>query len=122
MGIDRVIDFTIGAAPADYHLLVELYSTVNSFLFFHSAAFNFIISVQGNILLTDSSYSIITCIRNYKIEVQSVEYNIAPGQKYPTQLTRHLTPLTLVGTGLLLIELDFRINLLLFVGRSTKTN
>eukprot|EP01089_Gocevia_fonbrunei_P001183 TRINITY_DN11108_c0_g1_i1.p1 TRINITY_DN11108_c0_g1~~TRINITY_DN11108_c0_g1_i1.p1 ORF type:complete len:480 (+),score=91.74 TRINITY_DN11108_c0_g1_i1:36-1475(+) len=73
LGIDRVIDLTLGSGPAEHHLIIELYSS-------------------GNIILTDKDYIIHTVLRTHKYDEQNI---IAPQHKYPLGMTRHLIPLTL---------------------------
>ncbi|KAL6040267.1 Nuclear export mediator factor NEMF, partial [Balamuthia mandrillaris] len=84
LGVDRVIDFTVGSGPAEHHLILELYS-------------------QGNIILTDKDYVILALLRPYKFEAGAAgggdgggagetSYNIAPGHKYPVHLAHVLAP------------------------------
>eukprot|EP01087_Luapelamoeba_hula_P012793 TRINITY_DN3609_c0_g1_i2.p1 TRINITY_DN3609_c0_g1~~TRINITY_DN3609_c0_g1_i2.p1 ORF type:complete len:1124 (+),score=235.87 TRINITY_DN3609_c0_g1_i2:56-3427(+) len=76
LGIDRVIDFTIGVEPNHYHLLIELYSS-------------------GNIILTNGTYEILTQIRTYTVNIASNDYTIAPGQQYPIHTAHQLVPTSL---------------------------
>jgi len=46
VGVERVIVFTFGTESFTNHLILELYS-------------------QGNIILTDSNYRILQCIRSH---------------------------------------------------------
>jgi predicted ribosome quality control (RQC) complex YloA/Tae2 family protein len=56
LGIDRVVDFVFGTGKSEYHLLVELYA-------------------NGNILLTDPEYKILTLMRTYKVDDNFVATN-----------------------------------------------
>ena len=47
LGVDRIMNFTIGSGPARHHLVLELYS-------------------QGNLILTDGSYKILTLLRSHR--------------------------------------------------------
>jgi len=49
LGIDRVVDLTFGVGETAHHILVELYAS-------------------GNIILTDSSYTILSLLRSHKFE------------------------------------------------------
>ena len=56
LGVDRVVDFVFGTGKSEFHLLVELYA-------------------NGNILLTDSEYKILTLMRTYKMDDNFVATN-----------------------------------------------
>ena len=52
LGIDRVIDLTFGRGEFAHHILVELYA-------------------QGNVILTDSQYTILSLLRSHKFDETS---------------------------------------------------
>lgn len=49
LGVDRVIDLTFGKGESAHHILVELYA-------------------QGNVILTDHEYTILSLLRSHKFE------------------------------------------------------
>lgn len=61
MGVDRVIDLTFGKGENAYHILVELYA-------------------QGNVILTDCEYTILSLLRSHKFDETS---KIQIREKYP---------------------------------------
>mmetsp|Transcript_66499 Transcript_66499/g.92088 ORF Transcript_66499/g.92088 Transcript_66499/m.92088 type:complete len:105 (+) Transcript_66499:263-577(+) len=69
LGIDRVIDLTFGKGEATYHILVELYA-------------------QGNVILTDSDYTILSLLRSHKFEENA---RCAVKEKYPFSHAANLT-------------------------------
>ena len=52
LGIDRVIDFTFGKGEHCNHILVELYA-------------------KGNVILTDSDYTILSLLRTHQFDDES---------------------------------------------------
>ena len=80
LGVDRVVDFVFGVGEGEQHLLVELYA-------------------NGNILLTDSSYKILTLLRTYKLEN---DVFVATNRIYPTDLSKAISLPSLPQIHLLL--------------------
>ena len=68
VGVDRIVDFTIGSGPARHHLILELYS-------------------QGNIILTDADYKVLTLLRSHRDDEK--EFAIMANHPYP--IDRHFT-------------------------------
>ena len=69
LGIDRVVDLTFGRGETAHHILVELYAS-------------------GNIILTDSTYTILSLLRSHKFEEDA---RIAVKQVYPFTHAANLT-------------------------------
>ena len=69
LGIDRVVDLTFGKGENAYHILVELYAS-------------------GNVILTDSTYTILSLLRSHKFEEDA---RIAVKQAYPFTHAANLT-------------------------------
>ena len=59
LGIDRVVDFQFGT-DNKFHIIMELYDS-------------------GNLILTDNDYNILTLVRRYATDEQSIKV----GNKYP---------------------------------------
>eukprot|EP00301_Raphidiophrys_heterophryoidea_P000131 c10068_g1_i1.p1 GENE.c10068_g1_i1~~c10068_g1_i1.p1 ORF type:complete len:898 (-),score=263.93 c10068_g1_i1:669-3362(-) len=71
LGMDRIVDMTFGSGEQTHHLILELYA-------------------QGNVILTDGNYSILTLLRTHKHE-ETVKFCV--GEKYPMSLIRdHVVP------------------------------
>ncbi|CAL4114173.1 unnamed protein product [Meganyctiphanes norvegica] len=70
MGVDRIVDLKFGQAEAEHHLIVELYD-------------------RGNIVLTNSSYTILNILRTRK---DGEETRFAVGEQYPVDKVRQAKP------------------------------
>ena len=68
--MDRVIDFQFGRDEFAAHIIVELYA-------------------QGNVVLTDNEYTILSLLRAYKIGEEKVR--CAVKEKYPFSQAAYLT-------------------------------
>ena len=73
VGIDRIVDFTIGSGPARHHLILELYS-------------------QGNVILTDGDYKVLTLLRSHRDDAN--EFAIMANHPYPIDRSRTRTQVT----------------------------
>ena len=83
--MDRVVDFTFGMGDGRCHLIVELYAAVLlSVASFSSYAYTF---WQGNIVLTDKDYKIVSLLRSYKL---ADETNVTVGVTYPQDIKQPL--------------------------------
>ncbi|GMH40784.1 hypothetical protein BSKO_08688 [Bryopsis sp. KO-2023] len=67
LGIDRIIDFSFGHGENTTHLILELYA-------------------QGNIVLTDSSYEVLTLLRSHRDDDKG--YALMPRHPYPVHAIR----------------------------------
>eukprot|EP00899_Mesostigma_viride_P015122 jgi/Mesvir1/23610/Mv18292-RA.1 len=67
LGIDRVVDFQFGVGESCCHLLLELYA-------------------QGNLLLTDASYQVLTLLRSHRDDDKGVA--MLPRHLYPIHTIR----------------------------------
>ncbi|KAK9797102.1 hypothetical protein WJX73_010610 [Symbiochloris irregularis] len=67
LGVDRLVDFCFGSGPNCHHLLLELYA-------------------QGNIILTDSKYEILTLLRSHRDDDKGVA--IMSRHPYPIRTIR----------------------------------
>ena len=67
VGVDRIVDFTIGSGPARHHLILELYS-------------------QGNLILTDGDYKVLTLLRSHRDDRQ--DFAIMANHPYPMDHSR----------------------------------
>lgn len=70
LGVDRVLDLKFGSQEAEHHILVELYD-------------------RGNIVLTDSSYTILNILRPRK---EGEEVRLVVHEKYPIDRARQARP------------------------------
>lgn len=70
VGLDRVLDFTFGSGKAAYHLIVELYD-------------------RGNVVLTDHSYTILTLLRKYALDLDDTEQGQGEGNELEDQKTKN---------------------------------
>ena len=61
VGIDRVVDITLGQGEAAYHILIEFYAS-------------------GNLILTDSKYTILSLLRTHRYDEET---RCAVGEIYP---------------------------------------
>lgn len=61
VGIDRVVDITLGQDDNAFHILIEFYAS-------------------GNLILTDSKYNIISLLRTHRYDEDT---RCAVGEKYP---------------------------------------
>lgn len=61
VGIDRVVDITLGQGEAAYHILIEFYAS-------------------GNLILTDSKYTILSLLRTHRYDEET---RCAVGEVYP---------------------------------------
>lgn len=61
VGIDRVVDITLGQGEGAYHILIEFYAS-------------------GNLILTDSKYAIISLLRTHRYDEET---RCAVGEVYP---------------------------------------
>ena len=68
VGLERVVVLTFGSDTFTNHLILELYS-------------------QGNIILTDSDYKIIQCIRSHQFTEQ---VKTAVGELYPFEYAANI--------------------------------
>ncbi|MDP2434815.1 MAG: nuclear export mediator factor family protein [archaeon] len=73
LGIDRVVDIQFGSGGSEHHLLLEFYA-------------------QGNIILTDADYKIVTLLRTHTYE--NTGEVIAPGHVYNVNSARSFELLT----------------------------
>lgn len=81
LGMDRVIDFQFGTDEHAAHIIVELYA-------------------QGNVILTDNEYTILSLLRSYTLDNQQPEAAVegedgpvrcAVKEKYPFSQAAYLT-------------------------------
>ena len=89
-----MVDLQFGSNEAAYHLIVELYDRV-SYLknkLYFSLLLNKLIFLQGNILLTDFEYNIISVLRPRTDENTDVKFTVK--EKYPLHLARHHEEIT----------------------------
>lgn len=70
LGVDRVLDLKFGSQEAEHHIIVELYD-------------------RGNIVLTDSTYTILNILRPRK---EGEEVRLAVHEKYPLDRARQARP------------------------------
>ena len=68
VGVERVVVFTFGSEEFANHLILELYS-------------------QGNIILTDSNYRILQCIRSHEF---NDKVKTAVGEIYPFEYAANI--------------------------------
>ena len=61
VGIDRVVDITLGQGEKAYHILIEFYAS-------------------GNLILTDDKYNIISLLRTHRYDEDT---RCAVGEPYP---------------------------------------
>lgn len=73
LGVDRIVDLAFGSGQAEHHLLLELFA-------------------QGNVILTDHEYRVLTLLRVYKDEEHGTA--VSPGLLYPVQNIRLYQTLT----------------------------
>ncbi|MCO5552035.1 hypothetical protein L7F22_005544 [Adiantum nelumboides] len=66
-GMDRVVDFQFGLGEGAYHIILELYA-------------------QGNLLLTDSSYNVLTLLRTHRDLEKGL--TMMPHHQYPVDSCR----------------------------------
>jgi predicted ribosome quality control (RQC) complex YloA/Tae2 family protein len=74
LGVDRIVDLTFGSGQAEHHVLLELFA-------------------QGNVILTDSAYRVLTLLRVYKDNENATA--VSPGLLYPVQNIRLYHTLTM---------------------------
>eukprot|EP00958_Prasinococcus_capsulatus_P008112 scaffold766_cov560-Prasinococcus_capsulatus_cf.AAC.3 len=74
LGLDRIIDFAFGQGEACYHVILELYA-------------------QGNLVLTDCNYEILTLLRSYRDNER--DFAILARHKYPIETFRERPELSL---------------------------
>eukprot|EP00892_Ulva_mutabilis_P008831 jgi/Ulvmu1/631/UM010_0001.1 len=73
LGVDRIVDFTLGTSEAAHHLLLEIYAA-------------------GNVVLTDASYKVLAAQRAYKDDARG--WAVAPGLLYPVSMIRMYKQIT----------------------------
>eukprot|EP00803_Ostreobium_quekettii_P009621 evm.model.scf_1149.3 EVM.evm.TU.scf_1149.3 scf_1149:29603-44453(-) len=71
LGIDRIVDFSFGREEGTVHLILELYS-------------------QGNIVLTDSNYEVLTLLRSHRDDDKG--YALMARHPYPVHSIRLSAP------------------------------
>ena len=74
LGLDRIVDFTIGSGPATHHLILELYS-------------------QGNVVLTDAEYKVLTLLRSHRDDAK--DFALMANHPYPIDHYRRRAVYTL---------------------------
>jgi len=67
LGVDRIVDFAFGQEDKSMHLILEMYA-------------------QGNIVLTDHRYEVLTLLRTHKDS--EIDYSLKARQLYPVQHIR----------------------------------
>jgi hypothetical protein len=99
VGTDRIIDLAFGSGEACYHLIVELYDRVwGIFFFFFFFPFRLLLTDlaaprdQGNIVLTDHQFVILSLLR-VRSDEQDVRF--AVGERYPMEQAQKPDTMTL---------------------------
>ena len=62
LGVDRIVDFTFGVGDTSAHVILELFA-------------------QGNVVLADSAYTVLTLLRSHRDDAK--EYVLMPRHPYP---------------------------------------